>query len=78
LVGLTRHAETFISLQWHVLVLTLRLAVYTLFGKARSNLDKNFCIPKNMHSRTLMAPDPSPLQKWPMTPPHYQKTELNC
>jgi len=41
-------------------------------------MDKNFCIPKNMHSRTLMAPDPSPLQKWPMTPPHYQKTELNC
>jgi len=35
-----------ISLQWHVLVLTLRLAVYTLFGKARSNLGKNFLHPK--------------------------------
>jgi len=43
-----------ISLQWHVLVLTLRLAVYTLFGKARSNLDKNFRIPKIMNFRTLM------------------------
>jgi len=43
-----------ISSQWHVLVLTLRLAVYTLFGKARSNLGKNFLHPQNMHSRTLM------------------------
>jgi len=34
-----------ISLQWYVLVLTLRLAVYTLFGKARSNLGKNFLHP---------------------------------
>jgi len=25
-----------------------------LFGKARSNLGKNFCIPKNMHSSTPM------------------------
>jgi len=31
-----------INLQWHVLVLTLRLAVYTLFGKGRSNLGTNF------------------------------------
>jgi len=44
-----------ISLQWHVLVLTLRLAVYTLFGKARSNLGQDFFVPKNMHSRTLMT-----------------------
>jgi len=43
-----------ISLQWYILVLTLRLAVYMLFGKTRSNLGKNFCILKNMHSRTLM------------------------
>jgi len=43
-----------ISLQWYVLVLTLRLAVYTLFGKARSNLGKNFVHPKNMHSCTLI------------------------
>jgi len=35
-----------ISLQWHVLVLTLRLAVYTLFGKARLNLGKNFLHPQ--------------------------------
>jgi len=42
-----------ISLQWYILVLTLRLAVYMLFGKTRSNLGKNFCILKNMHSRTL-------------------------
>jgi len=48
LVGLIRHAETLISLQWHVLVLALRLALYTLFGKARSN-------PQNKHSRTLMV-----------------------
>jgi len=44
------HAETLIRLQWYVLVLTLRLAVYT-----RSNLGKKICIPQNMHSRTLMA-----------------------
>jgi len=31
-----------ISLQWYVLFLTLRLAVYTLLGKARSNLGTNF------------------------------------
>jgi len=54
LVGLIRHAETLISLQWYVSVLTLRLAVYTLFGKARSNFAKIFCIPKNINSRTLM------------------------
>jgi len=54
-VALLRHAETLISLQWHVLVLTSRLAVYTVFGKVRSNLGKNFFIPKNMHSRTLMV-----------------------
>jgi len=35
-----------ISLQWFVLVLTLRLAVYTLFGKARSNLEKIFLHPQ--------------------------------
>jgi len=35
-----------ISLQWHVLVLTLRLALYTWFGKARSNLGKNFWHPQ--------------------------------
>jgi len=35
-----------ISLQWYVLVLTLRLAVYTLFAKARSNLGKNFLHPQ--------------------------------
>jgi len=31
-----------ISLQWYALVLTLGLAVYMLFRKARSNLGKNF------------------------------------
>ena len=46
LVGLIRHAETLISLQWHVLVLTLRLAVCTLFGKTRSNLGKNVLHPQ--------------------------------
>jgi len=35
-----------ISLQWHVLDLTLRLAFYTLFGKARSNSGKNFLHPQ--------------------------------
>jgi len=35
-----------ISIQWYVSVLTLRLAVYTLFGKARSNLGKHFLHPK--------------------------------
>jgi len=35
-----------ISLQRYALVLTLRLAVYTLFGKARSNLGKNFLHPQ--------------------------------
>jgi len=34
------------SLQCYVLVLTLRLAVYTFFGKARSNLGKNFLYPQ--------------------------------
>jgi len=56
LVGLIRHAETLISLQWYILVLASRLAVYTLFGKTKSNLGKKFCIPKNMHSRTPMVP----------------------
>jgi len=54
LVDLIRHADTLISLQWYVLVLTLRLAVCRLFAKARSNLGKTFLHPKNMHSRTLM------------------------
>jgi len=36
-----------ICLQWYILVLTLRLAVYTLFGKTRSNLGKNFLHPQN-------------------------------
>jgi len=35
-----------IGLQWHILVLTLRLAVYTLFWKARSNLGKHFLHPQ--------------------------------
>jgi len=35
-----------INLQWYVLVLTLRLAVYSLFGKARLNLGKNFLHPQ--------------------------------
>jgi len=50
-----------ISLQWHVLVLTLRLAVY--IWENQDYLEKHdqiwakiFCIPKNMHSRTLMGP----------------------
>jgi len=43
-----------ISLQWYVLVLTLRLAVYTLFGKEDQIWGKIFCTSKNMHSRTLM------------------------
>jgi len=40
-----RHAETLISLQWYVLVLTLRLAVYMLFAKTRTNLGKKFLHP---------------------------------
>jgi len=44
-----------ISLQWYVLVLTSRLAVYTLLGKQDQIWAKIFCIPKNMQSRTLMA-----------------------
>jgi len=35
-----------ISLQWHVLDVTLRLAFYTLFGKARSDLGKHFLHPQ--------------------------------
>jgi len=54
LVGLIRHAETLIGLQWYVSALTLRLAVYTLFGKQDQIWAKIFCIPKNMHSRTLI------------------------
>jgi len=46
MAALIRHAETLTSLQWHVLVLTLRLAVCTLFGKIRSNLGKTFLHPK--------------------------------
>jgi len=46
LVGLIKHAETLISLQWYVLDLTLRLAFCTLFGKARSNLGKIFLHPQ--------------------------------
>jgi len=46
LVGVNRHAKTLISLQWYVSVLTLRLAVYTLFGKARWNLGKNVLHPR--------------------------------
>jgi len=46
LVDLIRHAETLISLQWYILVLTLRLAVYTLFRKARSNFGKHFLHPQ--------------------------------
>jgi len=42
-------------LQWYVLILTLRLAVCTLFGKKQDQIwSKIFCIPKNMHSRTHM------------------------
>jgi len=46
-----------ISLQWHILVLTLRLAVYTLghLGKQNQIWAKFVCIPKSMHSRTLMT-----------------------
>jgi len=39
-------AETLISLQRYVLVLTLRLAVHTLFRKGRSNLGKHFLHPQ--------------------------------
>jgi len=57
LVGLLRHAATLISLQWCLLVLTLRLAVYSLryLGKQDQIWANIFCIPKNMHSRTLMV-----------------------
>jgi len=41
-----RHAETLISLQWYVLVLTLRLAVYMLFAKTSTNLGKKFLHPQ--------------------------------
>jgi len=43
-----------ISLHRYALVLRLRLAVRTLFGKQDHIWAKIFCIPKNMHSRTLM------------------------
>jgi len=33
-------------LQWLVFVLTLRLGVYMVFGKNRSNLGKNFLHPQ--------------------------------
>jgi len=44
-----------ICFQWqaYILVSTLRLAVYTLFGKTRSNLGKNFLHPqKYAHPHT--------------------------
>jgi len=50
-VSLIRHAETLISLQWYVLVLTLGVVVYTLFRKTRSNLSKNF-----LHSQKYAIP----------------------
>jgi len=46
LVGLIRHAETLISLQWYALVLTLRLAVYTLLGKQGQIWEKKFSHPQ--------------------------------
>jgi len=50
-----RHTDTLVCLQWYVLVLTLKFAVYRLFGKNKIKfMQKYFCIPKNMHSRTLM------------------------
>jgi len=45
----TRHVDTLICLKWYVLVLTLRLAINTLFGKQDEICAKIFCIPKNMH-----------------------------
>jgi len=45
-----------VCLQFYVLVLTLGLAVYTLFEKKQDQIwAKIICIPKNMHSRTPMA-----------------------
>jgi len=37
-----RHADTLICLQWYVLVLTLRLVVYTLFGKNNIKFGQKF------------------------------------
>jgi len=42
LVGLIKHAETLICLQWYVSVLTLRRAVYTLFGKNKIKFGQKF------------------------------------
>jgi len=42
LVGLIRHAETLICLQWYIIVLTLRLAVHTLFGKNKIKFERKF------------------------------------
>ena len=51
-----RRADTLMSLQWQILVLTLRLAVYTLFWENKIKFgQKVFCIPKNMHSHTPMV-----------------------
>jgi len=53
-----RHADTFIGLQWYVLVLTLnllfRLEAYVIWEEQDQIWAKMFCIPKNMHSRTSM------------------------
>jgi len=48
------HADTLRCLLRYVLVLTLRLGVYTLFEKTRANLGKNICNLKSIHSRTRM------------------------
>jgi len=37
-----RHADTLICLVWCILVLTLRLAVYTLFGKNKIKFGQKF------------------------------------
>ena len=37
-----RHADTLICLQWYVLVIALRLSVYTLFGKNKVKFGQTF------------------------------------
>ena len=37
-----RHADTLICLPWYVLVLTLRLSVYTVFRKSKIKFGQNF------------------------------------
>ena len=65
-IGLERHAETLISLQWYVLVVTLRFTVYTLLGKARSNLGKNLLHPQKYALPYTYVYDKRSFILWPL------------